>query len=149
MNLRWVKRISLTIGFLLLLVHGIPWSLYQFGLSSFSKMPEKPARLISIRDQQALWDNAGFQGAPQDQKLNPVSYILTADQMPEPMTLFAGRIAAHHFRQNGSAINPAARQLAVSALTIWLTRNWTTTEILSSVAELEAMLPPPEPPAVR
>lgn len=128
------------------LCYALPWGFYTLGLRRVGRLPEAPKQLVSAERQQQLWTEAGFSGAPELTELSPGSYLLGAagQDAPPPVTLFAWRISSAYLHQNHRyAGNVLEQQLSGGALTVWLTRNWSLAEILSRVAELEAVSPTP------
>lgn len=115
-----------------------PWVLYGVGLHAAGGRPEPPARIAPVGEQLAFWEKERGVGEPRITPRNPFTYrAALADPGPErPGLKAAFSIASHHLRENARYQGRYWWHLSSSALTIWLTRNWSIEEILSKAVEL-------------
>lgn len=120
-----------------LLVVSSPLWLYALGLSFIEGRPERPTAMASAEDQARVWQLAGGQGAPVVESTNP--YRLVLDLWRETDTRPGERVAmwvsgdyviGHQKGKNGMA----GWHLSNAALTIWLTRNWSTEDLLTTAS---------------
>ncbi|WP_457424319.1 hypothetical protein [Roseateles sp. P5_E7] len=125
------------LGVLLLFVAMLPWLLYELGLSRFDKLPASPAQLATAEEQAQAWARARGAGMPKIEPMNPYSFVFN----------FFTRDPAHNATPGESVAHLAASDYALQqrpmmgnahlervALAIWLTRHWTTEELLTAAA---------------
>jgi hypothetical protein len=135
--MRLIRRFIIVVaGATLALLLALPLVLYWMGLSDIDGRPPKPQQLASLEQQALVWRRVGGEGKPHIEPLNPYSYIArmlsdSADLITPEERLtwsFASTYLRGHRRHSGMG----GWHLSGAALTIWLTRNWTTEEILSA-----------------
>jgi hypothetical protein len=134
---RFIAVVS-CITFALLL--GLPLALYSLGLSGVDGRPQKPLQLASAEQKTAVWKRARGEGTPYVAADNPYSYVASvffAQGQPAPsgqlVTWWVARdYLVRHKRHKGMGW----WHLSGAALAIWLSRNWTSDEILSAAAQL-------------
>jgi len=120
-----------------LLVLLSPWLLYELGLSRFDRLPQRPAQLATAEDQAQAWARARGTGLPKIEPMSPYSFVFN----------FFARDPAYNTTPSESIAHLAASDYALQqkptmgnahlervALAIWLTRHWTTEELLTAAA---------------
>lgn len=122
------------------LLLGLPLALYSLGLSGVDGRPEKPIQLASVEQKTAVWKRARGEGRPNVAADNPYSYASSAFFAQGPstppgrlVTWWVARDYLRHKRYKGML----RWHLSGAALAIWLSRNWTSDEILSKAAQLQ------------
>lgn len=115
----------------------MPLGLYWLGLSGVEGLPQKPQQLVTKEQEAIVWRRAGGVGEPRIDKMNPYSYVVAlVVGKEEPRTTPGQRIAwwvasdylSSHRRHRGMEW----WHLSGAALMIWVSRNWTSEEILSA-----------------
>ena len=141
--LKWVRRIAgaMICTVLVAVILG-PWGLYWLALGKIAGRPSHASqRTFAAEDADALWRQLRAPMPIRVEPLSPHSYlwaVLTYDgrRTLPPGALLASRIALSHNAKNvqllGGWWHPSG-----AALTIWLTRNWTTDELVAKGIELE------------
>ncbi|HEY9105462.1 MAG TPA: hypothetical protein VIN58_02200 [Roseateles sp.] len=136
------------LGALALLAALSPWLLYELGLSRFDAMPARPAQLVTAEQQAWVWALARGTGEPKIEPMNPYEYVIlffTHDVLaPHPRELMTAWVASdHNLKQPRTGMG--WWHLSDAALTIWLTRHWTTEEIASAAYAIAAKWPTRKP----
>ncbi|WP_431046245.1 hypothetical protein [Roseateles sp. L2-2] len=125
-----------------LLVVTSPLWLYAWGLSYIEGRPERPTVMASAEDQARVWQFAGGVGAPVIESTNPYRLVLdlwqgTDTRPDERVTIWVSRdYVFDHRRGRGMS----AWHLSSAALSIWLTRNWSTEELLTAASRSPRVL---------
>lgn len=133
---------------LAMLLLASPYVLYRLGLSGIEGLPQKPVLSASKEQQASVWSEARGDGTPHVAAMNPYTYaarlVFTPGAATPPGELTAWRVAARHLMTHRRYQGMAWWHLSGTALTIWLSRNWTEEEILSAAwyAQHAAMLEP-------
>ena len=140
------------LGAVALLAAGIPLGLYWLGLSNIEGRPEPPTQTSHvIADNQVLQRELRMQGPIVIDALNPWLFIV--DALRE-----APRIPSEHARSmravgiivgnyNSSHLRNHRMiwwHVSDMSLTIWVTRHWTTDEIVTAAAALSRSRPYPD-----
>lgn len=136
---------------LALLVPLSPWLLYELGLTRFDAMPAKPAQIVTAQQQAWVWTQARGSGEPQSDPMNPYGYalrFLAGDGRAEPAESLAYWVAREHNWRQPSQRSMAWWHLSNAALSIWLTRHWTTEELASAAYLIASKWPPRKPRAI-
>jgi hypothetical protein len=137
--LRWLLWI--VIGLILTVMIGIgagPWLLYGIGLAKIEGRPPHASQaVVTPEDAEALWREIRI---PQPVRLDPVSpysYVqaLVHGDHLGPSARIAWMIARSYNSEH--LTDQGAWHLSGAALTIWLTRNWTSDELVAKAVELE------------
>ena len=137
---RWIRRIliSMAIAIVALVAAG-PWALHELTLSNVVGRRARPALLaLSMEEKQAIWESLKEPGPVGVEALTPHAYILglLGYREPAPGANVAWFVARDHDGRNLTHPRMAWWHLSGAALTIWLTRNWNTNELLAKVAEI-------------
>jgi hypothetical protein len=115
-----------------------PVLLFWVGLSGIDGMPSKPSSIAPREQQLWVWQQARGKGEPKVEATSPYSVaakLLIGRAEPTP----AGELATWWVASDYLLAHQRYRgmgwwHLSGTALTIWLTRNWTTEEVLSAAA---------------
>jgi hypothetical protein len=130
--------ISLVCGVAFIVIAG-PWGLYWLGLNASEGKPTPPTVLASTDAQLATWKRVHGVGPPNVVPLNPYSYILvgvlSGSQPQDPSLMVAWSVASGYLLEHRRYKGGLWWHLSGTALTIWLTRNWTTEQLLTSVSD--------------
>ena len=122
------------------LVLGLPLALYSLGLSGVDGRPQKPLQVASAEQTTAVWKRARGIGIPYVSADNPYSYIASVFFARGPRTppgqLVTWWVARDYLVRHKRYQGMGWWHLSGAALAIWLSRNWTSDEILSAAAQL-------------
>lgn len=134
--------IRLTLGFIAMLVMVAvtgPWALYWIGLNAIDSMPSPPSALATTQQQAVAWKRVGGQGEPSIAVLNPYTYILTLKRPSpsHPGVLAAWLVARKHLLVHRRHLGMGWWHLSGAALTIWITRHWSSEQILTAEIQPE------------
>lgn len=126
--------------FALLLI--FPLILYWMGLNAVDGRPEKPRQLATIEEQSIIWKHARGTCTPHVSADDPYSYLASilfaqSKKHTPPDQLVTWWVARDYLSTHKRYKGMGWWHLSGAALTIWLSRNWTTEEILSGVAQLQ------------
>jgi hypothetical protein len=135
---KWVRRIAGATIFTALVVMILgPWALYWFALT---RVVGRPAHALqatfAAEEAEALGRKLGEPLPIKVEPLSPYSYpwaILTGHRLPRGSNL-AEMVAMSHNVKNFQG--HGWWHFSAAALTIWLTRNWTTDELIAKGIEL-------------
>jgi hypothetical protein len=117
----------------------VPWLLYTIGLWNISGRPTLPVDLIATDEAARLWVELRETGPVRVKPIGPWDYALRfAADHPK---MNAGESAAWFVARSWNIKHLKNHKmiywhLSGAALTIWLSRNWTTEEILTKVKEI-------------
>jgi len=123
------------------LIYAAPWVLYAVGLSIVDGRPSPPtSATLSAEEVQYLRKEFRFEGPIEIMKQSPWSYMMALysgdfQDLRKEGTQVAWIVARHHnlvHRQGGNGW----WHLSGAALTIWLTRNWTSEQILAGALQV-------------
>lgn len=113
-----------------------PLALYKLGLSGIEGLPQKPLKLASKEQQTLVWKRARGNGAPMIEAMNPyssaISLLAEIDVRPPPDQLILWWVASDYLMEYCRHKGMGWCHLSGAALTIWLSRNWTSEEVLSA-----------------
>lgn len=111
-----------------------PWLAYEAILLGIEGRPTKPLPLASLDQQAVVWQLAGGHGVPQVAPLSPYRFLwrfFTGDASRVP-----GETVAYWVAREYVWAQPRRGMLwwhaANAALTIWLSRHWTSAELTSA-----------------
>lgn len=121
------------------IVLAAPLALYGAGLSGVEGRPQKPLRLASAAQQELVWRRARGEGAPRIDTMNPYSLAIRLLAAPEARTppgeLLTWWVASSYLLEHKRYKGMGWWHLSGAALAIWLSRNWTSEEILSAALQ--------------
>jgi len=113
-----------------------PWLLYWFGLSQIEGRPTAAAHTATAEQMDGLFRRLRLPQPVQIDPISPYTYFLQGAH-PSSGTrvawIIAGSYNAGHLRDR----RMLSWHLSGMALTVWLTRNWTPTELIAKAVELE------------
>jgi len=120
------------------LVLASPPTLYCLGLSGVDGRPQKPLQLVSNEQQELVWKRARAKGTPRIDAMNPYSFVITLltkkDASSPPDQLIVWWVASGYLLSHQRYQGMIWWHLSGAALSIWVSRNWTSEEILSAAA---------------
>jgi hypothetical protein len=139
--LRWTRRLLIgVVTIALIAVMAGPWLLYAVGLAKIEGRPDHASHAAVVpEDAEALFRTLRISQPLTIDRLSPYSYIwaLVSD---DERALGQGMRIAWPIASSYNADHLADRtawHLSGAALTIWLTRNWTASELVAKAIELE------------
>lgn len=134
---RLIAMVSCT-TFTLVLV--LPLALYSLGLSGVEGRLQKPLQLASAEQKADVWSRARGEGMPHVVGDNPYSYVARVlferEQRTPPGQLVTWWVAREYLMRHKQHKGMGWWHLSGAAVTIWLSRNWTSDEILSAAVQL-------------
>jgi hypothetical protein len=136
----YLKRLFYGVAAMLLLAVTLgPWGLYWLGLNGVNGRPTLPATQATQSEMTEVWLKAKGKGQIEVAPLSPHGYIysLYKRQFTNPGAHLAWRVAANHLLANKKYKGNSWWHFSGAALTIWVTRNWSTGQIASRVVEIE------------
>jgi hypothetical protein len=117
-----------------------PLVLYSLGLNGVDGRPQKPLQLASAEQKTAVWKRARGEGMPYVEPDNPYSYATSVFFAEGPRTppgqLVTWWVARNYLVSHQRYGGIGWWHLSGAALAIWLSRNWTSDEILSAATQL-------------
>ena len=145
--LKWAPRIAAAVfcAALIMIILG-PWALYWFALAKIDGRPSYAFNsAYTAEDAKALWRKLKQPLPMQVEPLSPYSYLwalLHGDEHLLPHgTALAWLVARSH--NTGHLKDSLWWHPSVAAMTIWLTRNWTTDELIAKGIELDRRIARP------
>jgi len=113
-----------------------PWLLYWIGLSKIDGRPKYAFQtIVTAEETNTLWRKLRISQPVRIDPISPYSYILQDRQTQNASTRIAWIIARSHNSEH--LTDRRYWHLSSAALTIWLTRNWTASELIAKGLELE------------
>lgn len=122
-----------------LLVVTMPIALYWAGLEAIDSLPKPPRELASLEQQFEAWQHVRGRGEPAIHALTPYSYLfdIAFNAEHDPGKVAAWQVARDHLLTHRTKSGMFWWHLSGAALTVWITRNWTTEQILTNAANSE------------
>ena len=139
-NAVFIKRLFAgVLLFTALLVVGLPWALYWVGLSGIRDMPTPPSTIASTQDVQKVWQKARGTGEPVIEPISPLGYahLIYEGKKQKPGLLVTWWVASANNLDHLKYRGMGWWHLSGTALTIWLSRNWSSEQIFSKAVEIE------------
>ncbi|XHS77795.1 hypothetical protein ACFJGW_19075 [Burkholderiaceae bacterium UC74_6] len=133
-----LRLFAIVTSLIFLLVLATPLLLYQWGLSNVEGRPLRPTHMADAAEQARIWKQAGGDGTAAVDAMNPYGFFVRffADSgRTTPGETVAYWIARSYLPEHRREPGMAAWHVSVAALTIWLTRNWSTEEILTVASQ--------------
>ena len=137
----WLKRIAISsLLIIFVCITGGPWFLYYWGLSGIDGKPNEPRYSATEIERQVIWKQVHGNGIPEVVSITPYEYFFLDSSKPnnsnkKASVLLAWKVASKfnisHLKYNGMLW----WHFSGASLTIWLTRNWTTDQLMSKIAE--------------
>jgi hypothetical protein len=117
-----------------------PLALYLLGLNGVEGRPQKPLLRASVEQKTAVWKLAQGDGIPYVKPNNPYIYaasvFFTRGRRTSPDQLVTWWVARDYLVGHKRYKGMGWWHLSGASLAIWLSRNWTSDEILSAAAQL-------------
>jgi hypothetical protein len=117
-----------------------PLALYLLGLNGVEGRPRKPLLRASSQQKTAVWKLAQGKGIPYVKPNNPYFYaasvFFASGRRTPPDQLVTWWVARDYLVGHKRYKGMSWWHLSGAALAIWLSRNWTSDEILSTAAQL-------------
>jgi len=117
-----------------------PWLLYAIGLTNVSGRPTLPITSVTDEEAKNIWVDLKETGSVRITKIGPWDYILMVlapSTQKKPVGMHATWFVVSDYNINQlKNKNMLYWHISGAAMTIWLSRNWTTEEILSKVKEI-------------
>lgn len=113
-----------------------PWLLYWYGLRQIDGRPTKAAHTATAGQSDRLFRKLKIAQPVRLGTLSPHTYVLQG-AYPTPSGRLAWTIARSYNLNHLGDQKIRMWHLSGAALTIWLTRNWTLTELIAKAVELE------------
>lgn len=118
-----------------------PWAVYELGLSNITTLPAPPdSRNVTPATAKAIWAQLKEAGPVTVTPLSPYSYVLaltTNENALPPGARLAWFVARHYNAGNLKDSRTLWWHVSGMALTIWLTRNWSTGELIAKANEID------------
>ena len=111
-----------------------PWLIYWIGLSEIEGRPKPATHTVAAEQIDSLFKRLRISQPVQIDPISPYSYFLQGVHQ-SASTRIAWVIARSHNAKHLS--DRRYWHLSGAALTIWLTRNWTPTELITRAIELQ------------
>lgn len=116
-----------------------PWLLYEIGLHGVEGRPRLPIHVASVDERAAAWAAVRGVGAPNVPRLSPYTYWWQATNADSKAgVLLAWQVASQHLLKHRRYQGMHWWHLSGVALSIWLSNNWSTEQLLSKLAERQA-----------
>lgn len=132
------KVLMMLLGSAMVLIFYAPILLYWCGLGGIEGRPQPPLHLACQEQKQWVWGKARGTGVPHVEEKNPYTYFWPLIRGEHPSNR-AGAVVAWWVASDYLLTHQRHRgmgwwHLSGAALTIWVTRNWTSDEILTAAA---------------
>ena len=114
-----------------------PWLLYWYGLRQIDGRPTAAAHTATAEESDRLFRKLKIVQPIHLDILSPYTYLLQGAR-PTPSGRLAWTIARSYNLNHLGDQRMGMWRLSGAALTIWLTRNWTLSELIAKAVELEA-----------
>ena len=131
---RWRNLIASVLLVTTLSVAAAPWLIYWIALGKIESRPRHATHTVTADEVDSLCKRLRISQPIQIDPSSPYSYILGGAR-GTASTRIAWIIASSHNAEHLS--DHRYWHLSGAALTIWLTRNWTPTELIARAVELE------------
>ena len=115
----------------------VPWLIYWVGLSKIEGRPTPATHAVTAEQIDCLFNRLRISQPVQIDPISPYTYFhyFLQGVRPSASTRIATIIARSHNAKHLS--DRRYWHLSGAALTIWLTRNWTLTELITKATELD------------
>jgi hypothetical protein len=114
-----------------------PWAIYWYALRQIDGRPTATVHIATTEQVDRLFKLLKIAQPVQFDSISPYTYLLQGAH-PNPSARLAWIIArSYNVKHLSNAHQTLIWHLSGAALTIWLTRNWTQTELIAKAVELE------------
>ncbi len=133
-----MKYIIKTFIVIIIFIVALPGALYIVGIIMVDGKPIPPDKLASPEEQIQIFQHIEKNGTqPKITRLNPWSYSLMVASLEIPHGVRPASLVARSYNQNHIKNHRMLYwHLSSASMTIWVSRNWTSEEILSKIYEL-------------
>jgi hypothetical protein len=114
----------------------VPWAVYWYGLRQIEGRPIAAVDSTAAEQMDRLFKQLEITQPVQIDPISPYTYFLQGAH-PNPSTRIAWVIARSYNAKHLGDHRMLIWHLSGAALTIWLTRNWTPTQLIATAVELE------------
>ena len=128
----WIA-IALAVAIMLSAVAAAPWALYWKGLNEIEGRPTPATQAATAEQIDGLLQKLRLTHPVRVRPMSPYSYLLQGGTS-DPSARIAWVVARSYNVKHLS--DRRYWHLSGAALTVWLTRNWTLTELIATAAEL-------------
>lgn len=135
------KKIIIILAVIIFIIAMAPWLLYGIGLYNVSGRPEYASTKITNEEAKIIWKELRETGPIHVEQISPWEYALLFFKK-KPLNNYPGMNSAWFVVRDFNLNRIENKRigfwhLSGASMTIWLTRNWTTNEILSKVKEIK------------
>lgn len=117
-----------------------PGAFYVVGLQGVVGRPSRPPVVVSAEAQRWVWQQVRGAGRPHVEPMNPYTLALSISGVSgtrsSPGELVVWTVAADYLSQHRAFRGMGWWHLSGAALSIWISRAWSTEEILSAAADV-------------
>ena len=116
-----------------------PWGLYWLGLFGVDGKPKSASIVTTENEKNAVWLQAKGIAGTEIEPISPHGYIyqLYAVKLNNPGLRVSWQVATNHLIANKKYKGSGWWHLSGAALTIWITRNWTTEQTVTKAVEIK------------
>lgn len=133
-----IKSLVAVLGLILVALLSAPWLMYAYGLSNITGRPvHAKIAAPSPEDKVLIWKELKEQGAMQVEVLTPYEIYTLLLGKPDPAGLhLAWYVARNHNYDHLQDRRMVNWHISGEALTVWLTRHWSTDELMAKALEI-------------
>ncbi len=135
-----LRGLAATVALALALCLLAPWLAYEIALARLPALPARPQQLATPQQQDEVWRKAGGEGALVVEPMNPYGFIiaLMARDRVLPRERLAFWVSSEHLLAQPREGGMMGWHLSNTALSIWLTRHWSSQELATAAYAVAA-----------
>jgi hypothetical protein len=134
--IKWCKRIATALLVLCIVTLSVgPWAVYWLALQGLDGSPALPTSAATAQERRDIWQKVGGHGEPTIAAISPYRYFSLSPEEQAGVRL-AWSVASNYNLEHLKYEGMFWWHFSGAALTIWLTRNWTTEQLLSKAVEI-------------
>jgi hypothetical protein len=116
-----------------------PWGLYWLGLHAVNGVPVPPTSVATEAEINEIWLKFEGKGQPEVVAISPHDYIyqLYKENINNTGLRLSWQVASSYLISNKKYKGNGWWHLSGAALTIWVSRNWSSEQICTRVLEIE------------
>lgn len=135
-----LRGLAATVVLALTLCLLAPWLAYEIALARLPALPERPQQLATPQQQDEVWRQAGGEGPLAVAPVNPYGFLiaLMARDRVRPGEELAYWVARDHLLAQPREGGMLGWHLSNAALTVWLTRHWSSQELATAACAVAA-----------
>lgn len=117
-----------------------PWLAYEIALARLPALPARPQQLATPQQQDEVWRKAGGEGALVVEPMNPYGFViaLVARDRVRAGEDLAAWVARDHLLAQPREGGMLSWHVSNAALSIWLTRHWSSQELATAACAVAA-----------